>query len=63
MGCSQPGNGTERTKVQFSNRSIEATDLRSVNVHLMERIDCDENVSHIGVDLISVISTLKLLCD
>lgn len=29
----------------------------------MERIDCDEDVSHIRVNLISSIATLKLLCD
>ena len=39
------------------------TYLRRVNLHLMERIDCDEDVSHICVNLISAVSTLKLLCD
>lgn len=39
------------------------TDLRGVYLHLMERIDCDEDVSHIRVDLISSIAALELLCD
>lgn len=43
-------------------RSI-STHLRSVYLHLMERIDCDEDVSHIRVNLIFSIAGLKLLCD
>lgn len=29
----------------------------------MERVDCDEDVSHVRVNLISSIAALKLLCD
>lgn len=39
------------------------TYLAGVYLHLMERIDCDEDVAHIRVNLISSIATLKLLCD
>lgn len=40
-----------------------STDLRGVYLHRMEGIDCDEDVSHICVNLISSIASLKLLCD
>lgn len=39
------------------------TDLGCVNLHLMKRIDCDEDVSNIRVDLILSIASLELLCD
>lgn len=39
------------------------THLRSVYLHLVERIDGDEDVSHARVDLISPIATLELLGD
>ena len=40
-----------------------STDLSRVNVHLVERVDGDEDVPNIRVNLISGITTLKLVCD
>lgn len=37
------------------------TNLRGVNLHLVERIDRNENVTHVRVDLIPAIATLELL--
>lgn len=37
--------------------------LRRVDLHLVEGIDGDEDVSHVRVDLISPVATLQLLCD
>lgn len=36
-------------------------DLRGVNLHLVERIDGDEDVAHVGVNLIPAVATLELL--
>lgn len=38
-----------------------SSDLRCVNVQLMERVDGNEDVSNIRVDLISSVATLQLL--
>lgn len=37
------------------------TNLRGVNLHLVERIDRDENVTHVCVNLIPAVATLELL--
>lgn len=44
-------------------QKTKRTDLRSVYLHLMEGIDGDEDVSHVRVNLIPPVATLKLLCD
>lgn len=50
----------ERENTQNSPHS---THLGSVDLHLMERIHCDENVPHVRVNEILSIASLKLLCD
>lgn len=37
------------------------TDLRGVDLHGVERVDRDENVAHIRVDLVPAVATLELL--
>lgn len=39
------------------------TNLRSVDVHFVERVDGDEDVAHVGVDLIPAVALLELLAD
>lgn len=34
------------------------TNLRGVNLHIVERIDRDENVTHVRVNLIPAVATL-----
>lgn len=37
------------------------TDQRGVDLHLVERVDRDEDVAHVGVDLVSSVAALELL--
>lgn len=50
----------KQTRRRTSQRRVNA-DLRRVNLHLVEGIDCDEDVAHIRVNLIPPVATLELL--
>lgn len=41
-------------------RCVKA-DLGGVDLHLVERIDGDEDVANVGVDLVPAVATLELL--
>lgn len=52
-----------KKKTHTHTTAYASTDLRSVYLHLMERVDGDEDVSHIRVNLIASVAALKLLRD
>lgn len=52
-----------KKKTHTHTTAYVSTDLRSVYLHLMERVDGDEDVSHIRVNLITSVAALKLLRD